>query len=69
MLSLPAASVKTLESTEIDAVPSALAVGVNVAVYEVPEPENDDNVPPETVTSATAKFDDGSDNVNVTVAV
>jgi hypothetical protein len=56
-------------ATEIDAVPVAEAVGVNVAVYVVPEPANDDNVPPATVTSANSKFVDDSDNVNVMVSV
>jgi hypothetical protein len=69
VLSFPAASVKTPAATEIDAVPAAPDVGVNVAVYEEPEPANDDNAPPDTVTSPTTKFDVDSENVNVTVSV
>jgi hypothetical protein len=35
----------------------------------VPDPLNDESVPPETVTSPTAKLLEDSDNVNVIVAV
>jgi len=66
---LPAASVNTPAPTEIDAVPEELDVGVNVAVYEVPEPLKPDNDPPETITSPTTKFADDSDNVNVSTSV
>jgi hypothetical protein len=69
VLPLPAESVNALPATEIDAVPVELAVGVKVAVYDVPEPEKDDNVPPETVTSPTTKSEEDSDNVNVIVSV
>jgi hypothetical protein len=69
VLPLPAASVNAFAATEIDAVPAAPDVGVNVAVYEEPEPANDDNAPPDTVTSPTTKFDVDSENVNVTVSV
>ncbi|MBU3704773.1 MAG: hypothetical protein FGM42_10465 [Ilumatobacteraceae bacterium] len=55
--------------TEIDAVPSAPAVGVNVAEYETPEPEKPDNEPPATDTSPDPKVDDDSDNVKLTVTV
>jgi hypothetical protein len=69
VLSLPAASVNPPAATEIEPVPSAFAVGVNVAVYDEPEPDRADRVPPETVTSPTAKSDDDSDNVKVIVTV
>jgi hypothetical protein len=45
------------------------AVGVNVTVYDVPEPANDDSAPPLTVISPTTKLVDTSDNVNVSVEV
>jgi hypothetical protein len=64
-----AASVNTPAPTEIDAVPDESAVGVNVAVYEEPEPLKPDNDPPETVTSPTTKFVDDSDSVNVNKSV
>jgi hypothetical protein len=64
-----AASVNTPAPTEIDAVPDAPDVGVNVAVYEVPEPLKPDNVPPETVTSLSIKFVEVSDNVKVSTSV
>ena len=64
-----AASVNTPAPTEIDAVPDALDVGVNVAVYVVPEPLKPDNDPPETVTSLATKFVEVSDNVNVKISV
>jgi hypothetical protein len=60
-----AGSVNTPAPTEIDAVPDAPDVGVNVAVYVVPEPLNPDNVPPETVISPTRKSVEASDNVKV----
>ena len=64
-----AASVNTPAPTEIDAVPDELTVGVNVAVYAVPEPLKPEIVPPETVTSLSMKFVEGSDNVNVSASV
>ena len=64
-----AASVNTPAPTEIDAVPDELDVGVNVAVYVVPEPLKPDNVPPETVTSLSIKFVEVSDNVKVSTSV
>jgi hypothetical protein len=64
-----AASVNTPAPTEIDAVPDAPDVGVNVAVYVVPEPLNPDNVPPETVISPTRKSVEASDNVKVRTSV
>ena len=66
---LPTESVNTPAPTEIDAVPDESAVGVNVAVYEDPEPLKPDNKPPETVTSPTTKFVDDSDKVNVNKSV
>jgi len=64
---LPAASVNPPAGTEIDAVPSAPAVGVNVAEYDTPEPVKPDNDPPVTETSPTTNVDDDSDNVKLTV--
>jgi hypothetical protein len=64
-----ATSVNAPAPTEIDAVPDALDVGVNVAVYVVPEPLKPDNVPPETVTSLSIKFVEVSDNVKVSTSV
>jgi hypothetical protein len=64
-----AASVNTPAPTEIDAVPDAPDVGVNVAVYVVPEPLKLDNVPPETDISPTRKSVEVSDNVNVSTSV
>lgn len=66
----PAASLKADPATETDAVPSAFAVGVNVAEYTVADDDaNPDNDPPVTDRSPATKSDDASDNVNVTVAV
>ena len=45
------------------------AAGVNTTVYDVPEPPNDDNVPPLNVTSPNTKSVAASDNVNVNVGV
>jgi hypothetical protein len=64
-----AASANTPAPTEIDAVPDAPDVGVNVAVYVVPEPLKPDNVPPETVTSPTRKSVEASDSVKVSTSV
>jgi hypothetical protein len=69
VLPLGTASVNTPAPTEIDAVPDELDVGVNVAVYVVPEPLKPDNAPPETVTSLSIKFVEFSDNVNVKTSV
>jgi len=66
---LAAASVNTPAPTEIDAIPDAPDVGVNVAVYVVPEPLKPDNVPPETVTSPTRKSVEASDSVKVSTSV
>ena len=71
VLSLPVASVNVAPTTEIEPVPELMfAVGVNTTEYTV-----DDVVvsvpiePPATVMSPTAKFEDASDSVNVTVSV
>jgi hypothetical protein len=69
VFTLLAASVNTPAPTEIEAVPDELTVGVNVAVYAVPEPLKPEIVPPETVTSLSMKFVEGSDNVNVSASV
>jgi hypothetical protein len=45
------------------------AVGVNTTVYDVPEPANDDRVPPLTVMSPTTKSVAASDKVNVNIEV
>ena len=66
---LPTESVNTPAPTEIDAVPDESAVGVNVAVYEDPEPLKPDNDPPETVISPTTKSVADSDRVNVNKSV
>jgi hypothetical protein len=66
---LAAASVNMPAPTEIDAVPDAPDVGVNVAVYVVPEPLKPDNVPPETDISPTRKSVEASDNVKVSTSV
>ena len=70
VLALPAASVNVPRATETDPVPlCVLAVGVNTTVYEVPEPANEESVPPLTVMSPTANVVDDSDNVIVSVDV
>jgi hypothetical protein len=66
---LPDESVKAPALTEIDAVPEEPAAGVNVAVYEEPEPLKPENVPPETVISLSIKLVEVSDNVNVSTSV
>ena len=42
-----------------------LAVGVNVAVYPVPDPANAERVPPTTTISPEVKLDADSERVNV----
>lgn len=70
VLVFPATSAKPPADTDKDAVPSAFAVGVNVAEYTVADEEaNPDNDPPVTDTSPTTKSVDASDNVNVIVDV
>ena len=70
MLLLDAASVNMPSATDTEPEPlCVLAVGVNDTVYEVPEPINDDNVPPLMVMSPTTKLVEASDNVNVNVEV
>ena len=68
-LPLPAASVNVLAAKPMDAVPANDAVGVKVAVYEVPDPAKLEIVPPVTVTSAAVKSVAASLSVNVTVVV
>ena len=68
VLLFPAASVNLSAATETE--PEVLcvsAVGVNTTVYEVPEPEKDDNVPPLNVMSPSTKFVEASDKVKVNV--
>ena len=66
----PAASVNTPLETDTEPVPPCVfTVGVNTTVYDVPEPVNDDKVPPLAVMSVTTKLVDASDNVNVNVEV
>ena len=66
----PAASVNTPLATDTEPVPLCVfAVGVNTTVYDVPEPANDDNVPPLNVTSPTTKSVEASDNVMVNTEV
>lgn len=70
VLLFEAASVNVPRATETEPEPlCVLAVGVNVTVYEVPEPVNDDSAPPLTVMSPTAKLVDASESVNVSVEV
>jgi hypothetical protein len=68
VLLFPAASVNLSAATETEPeVLCVFAVGVNTTVYEVPEPEKDDNVPPLKVTSPTTKSVEASDKVKVNV--
>jgi hypothetical protein len=53
----------------MDAVPDDAAVGVNVAVYVVPEPDHAERVPPLTVNVLAAKVVEVSLKVAVIVAV
>jgi hypothetical protein len=70
VLLFPAASVNPPLATDTEPEPLCVfAVGVNTTLYDVPEPLNDDNVPPLAVISVTTKFADASDNVNVNVDV
>jgi hypothetical protein len=69
LFSQPAAPVNALDATEMTLLVVLLAVGVNVALYELPEPEKLDSVPPETETSEEIKSLTGSDSVNVIRAV
>ena len=67
---LPAASVNLSKATDTEPeLVCVFAVGVNTTVYDVPEPENDDNVPPLNVMSPTTKLVEASDKVNVNVDV
>ena len=67
VLSFPAASVNVLPATLMVQAPSA--VGVNVAVYEVPEPAKSESVPFVTVISAASKSSVLSEAVNVRLSV
>ena len=68
VLLFPAASVNLSAATETEPeVLCVFAVGVNTTVYEVPEPEKDDNVPPLNVTSPTTKSVEASDKLKVNV--
>ena len=70
MLPLPAASVNLSKATDNEPeLVCVFAVGVNTTVYDVPEPENDDKVPPLNVMSPTTKLVEASDKVNVNVDV
>ena len=67
---LPAVSVNLSKATDTEPeLVCVFAVGVNTTVYEVPEPENDDKVPPLNVMSPTTKLVAASDKVNVKVDV
>jgi len=69
-LLLPIASVKVEPLTEIDPLPELeFAVGVKVAVYEVPLPEKLLIDPPDTLISVEMKFAEDSESVNVIVSV
>ena len=70
VLLFPAASVNAPLATDTEPEPLCVfAVGVNTTVYDVPEPVNDDNVPPLDVMSPTTKSVEASDKVNVNVDV
>ena len=70
VLLFEAASVNVPSATDTEPEPLCVfAVGVNTTVYDVPEPANDDNVPPLTVMSPTTKSVAASDKVNVNVEV
>ena len=70
VLLVPAVSVNVPSAIETEPVPDCVfVVGVNTTVYDVPEPANDDNVPPLTVMSPTTNVVDDSDNVMVKVDV
>ena len=70
MLLFAAASVNVPSATETEPVPLCVfAVGVNDTVYDVPEPANDDKVPPLTVMSLISKSLASSDNMKVNVDV
>ena len=70
VLLFPAASVNPPLATDTEPEPLCVfAVGVNTTLYDVPEPLNDDNVPPLNVMSPTAKSVEASDNVMVRVEV
>ena len=66
---LPLRSVQAPTPEVMDAVPDDAAVGVTVAVYEVPEPAQAERVPPLTVNVLAAKVVEVSLKVAVIVAV
>jgi hypothetical protein len=66
---LPLRSVQAPRSEEIDAVPEVAAVGVNVAVYVTPEPDQAGMVPPLIVRVAEPKVVEVSLRVAVIVVV
>ena len=68
-LSLPRASVKVEDATEIDAVPPLDGDAVKVAVYVVPLPEKLLSVPSVTVISVESNVDVDLPAVNVMVDV
>jgi hypothetical protein len=65
----PLRSVQTPRSDEIDAVPEVAAVGVKVAVYVTPEPDQADIVPPLIAREALPKVVEVSLRVAVIVVV
>jgi hypothetical protein len=70
VLLFPAASVNAPLATDTEPeLVCVFAVGVNTTVYDVPEPVNDDKVPPLNVMSPTTKSVEASDKVNVNVDV
>jgi hypothetical protein len=69
VLLFPAASVNLPVDTESQAKLTKFAYGVNTTVYEVPEPANDEKVPPLAEISETTKLVDASDKVKVNVDV
>lgn len=68
VLALPKASLNVPAATEMTAV-GPTPVAVNVAVYDVPDPEKPERVPFVTATSAAVKSVAASVSVNVTVDV
>ena len=68
-LLFPATSVNLPGPTDNQAVLTKFAYGVNTTEYDMPEPENDDNVPPLAKTSVATKSVEASDKVNVNVDV
>jgi len=69
VLSLLAASVNAAAATDTDAVPDEALAGVNVAVYEVPDPTNSVIEPLEVVILVRTKFVDAFERVMEIVSV